>query len=456
MFEPDSSLQVLSNAGEEDLDPLLIGEQRLRSAAAHIGGLDPGLFDFLNASKRTVSVCFPVQMDDGSVRIFEGHRVLHNRVLGPGKGGIRYHPDLVVNEVRLLAMLMTWKCALVDVPFGGAKGGVACDSKKLSRQEVQRITRRFIAELGDNIGPDTDIPAPDLYTDEQTMAWIFDTYDMMHPGRNNRPVVTGKPLDLGGSVGRTEATARGVLYATERFLEKKWVPGLDSLQGVRIAIQGFGNVGAIAARLFREAGANIIAVSDSQGGIHNDGGLDVESVWAHKKACGTVVGFPGATNISSGAVLELHCDILIPAALGNQVHRGNANRVKARLIVEAANSPITPTADGILVAKGISVLPDILANAGGVTVSYFEWVQNTENEQWELDEVNTKLKAKMQRAVDDVVTRWRALLAAEEHSLPNSEGTSAVHKPPVDLRIAAFVVAVERLAQVTRERGFWP
>jgi glutamate dehydrogenase/leucine dehydrogenase len=431
----------------ENLEPLHISELRLQRTLTHLNGMTRELFGFLRAPKRTISVCFPVQMDDGSVRIFDGHRVLHNRVLGAGKGGIRYHPNVTVDEVRFLAALMTWKCALIDVPFGGAKGGVACDVKALSSAEVRRVTRRFITELGDNIGPHTDIPAPDLYTDEQTMAWIYDTYDIMHPGRNNLPVVTGKPLDVGGSEGRLEATGRGVLDATERLLAKRVVPGRDTLKGARVAIQGFGNVGAVAARLFQTAGAVVVAVSDSQGGIFHQDGIDLTAASAHKRAHGTLVGLPDTLSISNQALLELDCDILIPAALSNAIHQGNAGRVKARLIVEAANGPVTPAADDILDAAGISVLPDIVANAGGVTVSYFEWVQNIENEQWELAEVNGKLKTKMRRAVDDVIGRWRAL---------NTDRTPEVDRAPVDLRTAAMVVAIERLATVTLERGFWP
>ena len=274
MTGPDTTTQQ----PEENLEPLHISEQRLERAMAHLDGISRDLFAFLHTPKRTISVFFPVQMDDSSVRIFEGHRVLHNRVLGAGKGGIRYHPAVTVDEVRFLATLMTWKCALIGVPFGGAKGGVACDVKSLSREDLRRTTRRFIAELGDNIGPHTDIPAPDLYTDEQTIAWIYDTYDAMHPGRNNLPVVTGKPLDMGGSAGRVEATGRGVLYATERTLSQKLVAGRTSLKGARVVIQGFGNVGAVAARLFRDHGAVVVAISDSQGGIFREQGIDLVAV----------------------------------------------------------------------------------------------------------------------------------------------------------------------------------
>lgn len=437
---------------EEDLEPLHISEQRLERAVAHLDGMSRDLFAFLHTPKRTISVFFPVQMDDGSVRIFEGHRVLHNRVLGAGKGGIRYHPAVTVDEVRFLATLMTWKCALIGVPFGGAKGGVACDVKSLSTGELQRITRRFITELGDDIGPHTDIPAPDLYTDEQTIAWIYDTYDVMHPGRNNLPVVTGKPLDIGGSAGRVEATGRGVLYAAERILAKKVVAGRTSLRGARVVIQGFGNVGAVAAQMFRDHGAVVIALSDSQGGIFREQGIDLEQAAAHKKIHGTLVGLPDTLSISNETLLELDCDILIPAALSNAICRHNAGRIKAKLIVEAANGPITPAADDILCHRNIPVIPDILANAGGVTVSYFEWVQNIENEQWELAEVNDKLKNKMHHAVDEVVAEWRTLLKNRD-TAPHQDDDELL---PTDLRTAALAIAIKRLAKVTLERGFWP
>jgi glutamate dehydrogenase/leucine dehydrogenase len=432
---------------DEDLEPLRVDRQRLRRALGHLSPRTRDLIDFFHAPKRTISVRFPVRMDDGSVRIFKGFRALHSRLLGPGKGGMRYHPAVTANEVRFLAALMTRKCALIDIPFGGAKGGVACDVKALSRGELERITRRFITELGDNIGPNEDIPAPDLYTNEQTMAWVYDTYDIMHPRRNNLPAVTGKPLDLGGSAGRAEATGRGVLYAVERYLALGALASRDSISGARVAIQGFGAVGATAAALFREAGAVIVAVSDSQGAAFSAQGLDPAAAARHKQAHGTVVGLAGATRISNEALLELDCDILIPAALSNAIHEANAGRVGARLVVEAANGPITPAADDILSAAGVHVVPDILANAGGVTVSYFEWVQNIENEQWELDEVNSKLKVKMSRAVDDVVNRWRDLRAS---------AGSGGELPSADLRTAATVVAIERLAKVMLERGFWP
>jgi glutamate dehydrogenase (NAD(P)+) len=437
-----------SKAAEaEDLNPFHVAREQFDRAIPHLPAMKRGLVDFLKCPIRAITLCFPVEMDDGSVRTFTAFRVLHNRARGPGKGGIRYHPDVTADEVRALAGWMTWKCALVDVPFGGAKGGVICDPKKLSETELRRITRRFISDLGDNIGPHTDIPAPDLYTNERTMAWIYDTYDVMHQGENNLPAVTGKPIDLGGSLGRGEATGRGVLFATQRFLERGLIAGLSSVKGARVAVQGFGNAGSVAARLFREAGATVIAVSDSQGGIHNEQGLDPEQILQFKTKHGTVVGFPGARQLSNADLLELPCDILIPAALENQIRRDNAPSIHAKLVSEAANGPTTPAADDILTDRGIYVLPDILANAGGVTVSYFEWVQNIENEQWELDEVNEKLQRKMRAAVDAVVDRWEQM----RDQSGNGNGQTRV-----DLRVAAVVVAVERVATVTLERGIWP
>ena len=430
------------------LTPVGISHTQFQRACAHLKGLKQGLIDFFRYPKRTITVCFPIEMEDGSVRTFHGYRVLHNNVLGPGKGGIRYHPAVDREEVTALAALMTWKCALAGIPFGGAKGGVACDPKQLSSRELRRINRRFVNELGDNIGPHTDIPAPDMYTNAQTMSWIFDTYDMMHPGRNNRPVVTGKPLELGGSPGRSEATARGCQIVTDHLLSLAGIPDLPSLQGRRIAIQGFGQVGGGVARLMNEAGARVIAVSDSQGGIESgDSRLDIAAVRAWKGEHGSVVGLPGTRTITNEDLLGLDCDILIPAALGGVIHAGNADRVRARLVVEAANRPITPAADDILTARGIPVIPDILANAGGVTVSYFEWVQNIQNREWGLGEVEQRLHGIMTRATETVLERWRRFPSPVEGEEPAL---------CTDLRTAALVVAIERVARVTLERGIWP
>ena len=331
-----------------------------------------------------------------------------------GKGGIRFHPDITEAEVVSLAKLMTWKCSLVNVPFGGAKGGVVCNPKDHSVNELRRITRRFTTELFKDFGAYTDIPAPDLYTDEQTMAWIYDTYDMLNPGANNRLAVTGKPIALGGSLGRNEATGLGCLFATERFLSKSLIPELTEIAGSRVAIQGFGNVGSVAANEFHKLGAKIIAVSDSEGGIYAEDGINLDNAISHKKEFGRVIGTPGTLTISNEELIELDCEILIPAAVSNQIRADNANNVKAKLIVEAANNPITPAADSILKGNGIYVLPDIIANAGGVTVSYYEWVQNQANEQWDLELINSKLKKKMTDCLDAVFKRWQAFVVGEE------------------------------------------
>jgi len=433
-------------------EPTEILHTHLQRAFDCLQERDGELFAFLSQPKRIITVNFPVEMDDGSLSMFHGYRVIHNRLLGPGKGGIRFHPQLTCDEVCRLAALMTWKSALIDVPFGGAKGGVTCDTKTLSENELRHITRRFITELGDDIGPNTDIPAPDLYTNEQTMAWVYDTYDIMHPGRNNLPAVTGKPLELGGSLGRYEATGRGCLYATERFLTRADIPGLKSLQGARVVIQGFGNVGSVAAWLFQEAGAVILAVSDTQGGIFHEKGIDLKAATEFKQAHGTLVGLPETRSITNDDLLLLDCDILIPAALDNQIREDNAEKICAKLVVEAANGPATPKADHILNRRGIPLLPDILANAGGVMVSYFEWVQNIENEKWDLDEVNDKLKVKMHHGVDVVFDRWRNLVSRFT-TAADQKGDQDEYP---DLRTAALVVAIERLARVTRERGIWP
>lgn len=437
----------MSDAAGADngLDLYVIAQQQFDRALSWIDDLKSGLIDYLVTPKRTVHVRFPVHMDDDSVQTFHGFRVLHNSSRGPGKGGIRYHPDVTEHEVAALAALMTWKTALADLPFGGAKGGVVCNPKVLSRAELRRITRRFVIELGDAIGPHTDIPAPDVYTNEQTMAWIYDTFDLFHRGQNNRAVVTGKPLRLGGSLGRDSATGRGCLNATERFLEHRIVDGLDSLAGVRVAIQGLGNVGANSMRLFHEAGAKIVCVSDSQGGVADDAGLDPRQVLAHKAEHGSVVGLPETKTITNEDLLACDCDILIPAALECQVRRDNAADVKARLIVEAANGPVTPEADELLQQRGIVVLPDIVANAGGVVVSYFEWVQNLENQQWPLDEVERKLKSRMETAVDAIVARWQVIRAKNQRD----DGMSPT------LRDAALVEAITRLSEVILQRDIW-
>ena len=437
----------MSDAAGADngLDLYVIAQRQFDRALSWIEDLKSGLIDYLVTPKRTVHVRFPIHMDDDSVQTFHGFRVLHNTARGPGKGGIRYHPDVSEHEVAALAALMTWKTALADLPFGGAKGGVVCNPKELSRAELRRITRRFVIELGDAIGPHTDIPAPDVYTNEQTMAWIYDTFDVFHRGQNNRAVVTGKPLRLGGSLGRDSATGRGCLNATERFLEHGLVDGLDSLAGARVAIQGLGNVGAHSMRLFHAAGSTIVCVSDSQGGVADDAGLDPVAVMAHKAEHGSVVGLPETKTITNEDLIACDCDILIPAALECQVREDNAADVRAKLVVEAANAPVTPGADDILQQRGVVVLPDIVANGGGVVVSYFEWVQNLENQQWPLDEVERKLKARMDAAVDAIVARLKQIGAGADRD----DGLQPT------LRDAALVEAIQRLSAVILQRDIW-
>jgi glutamate dehydrogenase/leucine dehydrogenase len=431
-----------STPATENLNSYDIAQQQFDTAARYVSDLPDGLRNWLRGTVRLLKVEFPIECDDGSVRIFSGYRALHSRVRGPGKGGIRYHPDVNADEVRALASWMTWKCAVADVPFGGAKGGVICNPKELSKNELRKVTRRFITELGDTIGPHTDIPAPDVNTDAETMAWIYDTYDMMHAGKNNLPVVTGKPLTMGGSLGRREATARGCLFVTRRAIEQGAVPGLNSVKGARVAIQGFGNAGSYAAELFAEAGAKIIAVSDSTGGVRSDAGLDPKAAFAHKKQTRSVVGLAGTTNISNEELLHTECDVLIPAAFENQIRADNVRGVKARMIAEAANGPTTPAADKVLFERGVPILPDILANSGGVTVSYFEWVQNIENEHWSEQHVNEHLREKMEASTDAVL----------QMQLEIKDG----HGVSVDLRTAAFALAIKRVASVALVRGIWP
>jgi glutamate dehydrogenase/leucine dehydrogenase len=445
---------------EESLNIHTIARFQYDQALAYIEDIETwnGFAEWLIAPERIVSVTLPVVMDSGAVKTFHGYRVLHNSVRGPGKGGIRFHPSVDEDEVMALATWMTWKCALAGIPFGGAKGGVACDPRELSLDEKRRITRRFVAALGDNIGPYTDVPAPDLYTDAHTMAWIYDTYTMMHPGLNSLPVVTGKPLDIGGIVGRSTATARGVYFCTEHFLALGGLPGLTGVAGSTVAIQGFGNAGRHAATIFRDNGATVIAVSDTKGTAYAEHGIDVETVAAHKDATGSVVGAPGTTTLSPTDVLELECDILIPGAIETQITAENADRVKAKLVVEAANGPTTPAADVILATRGIPVLPDILANAGGVIVSYFEWVQNLQNEEWDEDHVDTSLQRKMYRSTEAVMAKRAELLAGLDDSRAR---WAAAHPdaPPMrepDFRIAATAVAVSRTRATTLERGVWP
>ena len=455
---PDIAAETTTSADSdtECLDSLEIVREQFRRARSHLHGFKQGLIDFFESPKRSITVCFPVQMDDGSIRSFRGYRVLHNTVLGPGKGGIRYHHDVTESEVAALAALMTWKSALLNIPFGGAKGGVVCNPKELSVDELRRLTRRYVHQLGDNIGPFIDIPAPDLYTNQQTMAWIYDTYDQMHPGRNNRPVVTGKPRELGGSAGRPEATGLGAFLATQRFLEISPLEGLQQISGARVCVQGMGDVGLVAARSFAEAGAKIIAISDSQGGIFFEDGIDLDLAVAHKAEHGTVVGLPESLTITNEDLLAKECDILIPAAIANQITAANAHEINTKLVVEGANAPTTPRADDILRDRGVEVLPDILANAGGVTVSYFEWVQNTQNQEWEHDEVIRRLRRRMYQAVDSLVSSRQEISARDSIESGNPDDGVTAHDGLLDLRTTALILAVQRVATVTLERGIWP
>jgi glutamate dehydrogenase (NAD(P)+) len=393
--------------------------------------LEEAMIALLRYPKRKLIVNFPVQMDDGRIQHFEGYRVQHHPVLGPTKGGIRYHPEVTLEEVEALAVLMAWKCSVMGLPFGGAKGGVKCNPKEMSRGEIERLTRRFAAEISPLIGPDVDIPAPDVYTGEQEMAWIVDTISMHHDGQFMPGLVTGKPKVLGGSEGRDTATGRGGFFVALQMLEH-----LDMrVEGARAVVQGFGNAGSVIAENLFDAGAKVIAVSDSKGGIYNPNGLDPRAVLAHKKETGSVVGFPGSDEISNEELLELECDLLIPAALENVIHEENADKIKAKAIIELANGPTTMRADEILHERGIPVAPDILANAGGVTVSYFEWVQDRAFYFWSAEEVDQKLKEFMDRAFQRV---WA------EHE-----------KEGVDLRTAAYMVAIRRVAEAARIRGLY-
>jgi glutamate dehydrogenase (NAD(P)+) len=393
--------------------------------------IDPDLIRVLEMCKKGVVVSVPVRMDDGSVQVFEGYRVIHNVARGPSKGGIRYHPDVTLDEVKALAMWMSWKCGLMNIPFGGAKGGVACDPKRLSRGELERLTRRYTTEIISDIGPERDIPAPDVGTDAAVMAWIFDTYSM-NKGYSVREVVTGKPLDVGGSLGRREATSRGALYCARLTAAK-----LDRrLSELTVAIQGFGNVGSYLAGFLADEGARVVAVSDTSGGLYDPSGLEIAAVLAHKRETGSLAGFPGPKAITNDELLLLECDVLAPCALEQVITTANAGQVRAPVILEGANGPVTPAADAILEEHGVLVLPDILANAGGVVVSYFEWVQGLQEYFWSEDEVNAQLEAIMTRAFEETWVTHEARA--------------------VSMRLAAYGLGVQRLAEATRTRGLYP
>jgi glutamate dehydrogenase (NAD(P)+) len=411
-------------------NPLEIARAQLRHVADTFD-IDDRLVHVMQECKKSVIVSIPTAMDDGNVVAFEGYRVQHNVARGPSKGGIRYHPAVTLDEVQALAMWMTWKCALMGLPFGGAKGGVVCDPKALSQPELERMTRRYTSEIVNEIGPERDIPAPDVGTNAQTMAWIFDTYSM-NRGHSVLGVVTGKPLAIGGSLGREEATAQGALFCVQSALAEQ---GRD-FAGLRAAVQGFGNVGGHLARLLAEAGASVVAVSDSRSAIYARGGLDVAAAAAWKLEHGSFAGFPGADAIGHEELLLLDVDLLAPCALEQVITRENADRVRAKMIVEGANGPVTPDADAILEDKGVQVLPDVLANAGGVVVSYFEWVQGLQEYFWKEDEVNARLNAIVSRAFQET---W---------ALQEDRGLT--------MRTAAYGLAVQRVAEATVTRGLYP
>ena len=407
-----------------------VAVQQLEQVAERIN-LDPSIHRRLRKPARSYIVSVPIRLDNGEGEVFEGYRVHHNTSRGPAKGGIRYHPNVTLAEITALSMWMTWKCAVVDIPYGGAKGGVACDPKILSRRELQRLTRRYTSELINVFGPRTDIPAPDVYTNPQIMSWIMDTYSMS-VGYAEPGVVTGKPIAVGGSLGRNEATSRGcvfTIYSLLRRLTRK-------VEDLTVAVQGYGNVGYHAAKIIHDDGAKVIAASDSKGGVFNPKGLDPRALAAHKEESGSVVNYPDADNISNEELLELECSVLIPAAMENQITSKNADLIKADIVAEGANGPTTPAADEILFERGKYHLPDILANAGGVTVSYFEWVQGLERYFWTEKEVNSKMKGIMDRAFDGV---WEL-----------------AQKEKVNMRMASYIVAIRRVTEAMLLRGLHP
>ncbi len=411
-------------------DPWAMALRQFSRAADHLF-LKWGIREYLATPHRELVVHFPVRMDDGTIRSFTGYRVHHSTVLGPTKGGIRYNPAVDLNEVRALAMWMSWKCALMHLPFGGAKGGVACNPSQLSASELERLTRRYATEINVFVGPTSDIPAPDVGTNEQIMAWFMDTYSM-HQGYSVPAVVTGKPVAIGGSAGRREATGRGVMICAREAARERGIP----LEGSRVVVQGFGNVGATTAALLHEQGCRIIAVSDVEGGIYAPDGLDPKAVIAHVGQHGRVAGFPGTQPVTNAALLELPCDFLVPAALEGQITRQNAAAIKAKIIVEGANGPTPPDADEILGERGVFIVPDILANAGGVVVSYFEWVQDLQAYFWTEAEINAQLERIMVKSFADVV--------------------ALAHDREVDLRVAAMIFAVQRVADALLTRGIYP
>jgi glutamate dehydrogenase (NAD(P)+) len=420
-----------ADAAREELNPFKIAQRQFEAAADYLN-LDESMRQVLKNAKRQLVVSIPVRMDGGEVRVFEGFRVQHNIARGPAKGGIRFHPNVTLDEVKALASWMTWKCATVGIPYGGGKGGVVCDPKSMSRGELERLTRRYAFEIAPIIGPDRDIPAPDVYTDEQTMAWIMDTISMVH-GHTELGVVTGKPIALGGSQGRGEATARGCLYAVREACRVRGI----SLRDARVAIHGFGNAGANFARLVAaEDGARVVAIADSRAGVYNEHGIGVQRALRHKAETGTVQGLANTQPIPRDEVLEVDCDILLPAALENSITLANVGRVRASIIAELANGPVTPDSDRVLFDRGAFLVPDILANAGGVTVSYYEWVQDQYSYFWTEDRVRDTLEQTMRGSFASVYA------TAERYR--------------TDMRTGAYILAVGRVAEATRVRGIFP
>jgi len=416
--------------GEAKPNPLDVARHQLNIAAEHLG-LDAGIHEVLKHSKRALIVSCPVKMDDGTVKVFMGCRVQHNDARGPFKGGVRYHPDVTLDEVTALAMWMTWKCAVVDIPYGGAKGGVCCNPKDMTRNELERLTRRYATMILDFIGPYRDVPAPDVYTDEQVMAWIMDTYSLFK-GYSVPESVTGKPIILGGFKQREEATSRGVAFCIREAIKHLGMKAKKST----VMVQGFGSVGWNATRILHEEGYKVVAASDSKGGIYKPDGIDPIKVFEHKNKTGSVVGYAGSKWVTNEELLELPCDILVPAALENQITRENAANIKAKIVAEAANGPTTPEADKILNEKGVFVIPDILDNSGGVTSSYFEWVQNLTRERWTGEEANKKLEKMMVKAFDEVYEISK--------------------KRQTDMRTAALILGVGRVTEAIQALGLWP
>ena len=415
----------------EKINPFEVALTQLEEAS-NILNLDKGMLQILSNPKRILTVSIPTKMDDGSIRVFTGFRSQHNDARGPCKGGIRYHPDVTIEEVKALSMWMTWKCAIANIPYGGGKGGIICNPKQMSENELERMTRRFAYLISDIIGPYKDIPAPDVYTGGKEMAWIMDTYSTLKGNYVQPEVITGKPIAIGGSLGRNEATGRGLAYTVREAAKKI---NIDMKQAT-IVVQGFGNAGQFASKLVEEQGAKTIAASDSQGAIINKDGIDVDALMKFKKETGTVAGFENAKSISNEELLETECTILIPAALENQITKNNADKIKTKIIAEAANGPTTPEADEILYKKDILVIPDVLANGGGVTVSYFEWLQNLRREYWTEEEVNNRLDTNITKSFFDVY---------DTHEKYN-----------VDMRKAATLLAINRVVDAINIRGLWP